>query len=124
MANVVNSFEIAGCLKAAAAIEADIRQLATAVTEAQFHAPAGDGGWSVGYCVEHLVLTGRAYLPKWDAASHSGGKTQSPGGAMIRYGWWQRRILQCAENPSRLRHKTAPAFVPYARYSIEETISR
>ena len=43
---------------------------------------------------------------------------------MIRYGWWQRRILQCAENPSRLRHKTAPAFVPYARYSIEETISR
>src|ERR1041385_2036166 len=97
MANVVNSFEIAGCLKAAAAIEADIRQLATAVTEAQFHAPAGDGGWSVGYCIEHLVLTGRAFLPKWDAAMERALKNSGNPG--LRYPWWRRCLLSYTENP-------------------------
>src|ERR1041385_8098239 len=104
MANVVNSFEIAGCLKAAAAIEADIRQLATAVTEAQFHAPARGGGWSVGFCIEHLVLTGRAFLPKWDGALARAVKNQD--GATFPYGWWQRRMLSCAEDPSSVKRKT------------------
>src|SRR5215831_8721065 len=103
MTKVAKSFAVAGCLDAAAAIEAELKELATPMTEAQFHAPPRGGGWSVGYCIEHLILTGRAYLPKWDAAICSAGENHHSGEAIIRYGWWQRRILQCAENPSRLR---------------------
>jgi len=120
----VDGFDIAGCLKAAAAIETELRELATSMTEAQFHAPPRGGGWSVGYCIEHLVLTGRAFLPKWDAALHEAGKNQRNGEAAFSYVWWQRGILRCAENPERLKLKTAPSFVPYSRYSIEETIGR
>ena len=42
----------------------------------------------------------------------------------LRYAWWQRAILHYAENPSQLKQKTAPPFVPYARHSIEETVDR
>src|SRR5689334_18822056 len=122
MGTAANSFEITSCLEAAAAIEADIRELASILTEAQFHAPPRGGGWSVGYCIEHLVLTGQAFIPKWDAALESAGKSEPEG--EFSYRWWRRRILQYAENPARLKLKTPPRFVPCARHSMEETVNR
>src|ERR1041384_8276797 len=116
MATVSNSFEVRGCLDAAAAIEAEVNRLASALTEAQFHAPSQGGGWSVGYCIEHLVLAGRAFLPKWDAAIETAAK--HPGSAILLYGWWRRQVLSYAEDSSRLRQKAPPALVPCSRYSI------
>jgi hypothetical protein len=124
MTKAAKAFEVARCMKAAAAIEAELRELATGMTEAQFHAPPRNGGWSVGYCIEHLVLTGRAFLPKWDAALQSGMNREEENAGGFPYAWWQQRILECAENPTRLKLKTSSPFVPYARYSIEETIGR
>jgi hypothetical protein len=119
-----NGFEPAECLLAAAAIEADLTRLTAALTEAQFHAPTRTGGWSVSYCIEHLVLTGEAFFPKWDLAL----KNANGGGCAcqqaFRYGWWERRLLQYVENPSRWKRKTAAPFVPCARHSIEETVAR
>lgn len=122
MGTVTNGFDLAGCLQAAAAIEADLAQLTSALTEAQFHAPTRTGGWSVGYCIEHLVLTGQAFLPKWDRALQDAAGDR--GGQALRYSWWQRQVLRHIENPSRLKRKTAPEFVPCSRHSIEETVGR
>lgn len=124
MESAAIGFEITGCLKAAAAIEADLNQLTAALTEAQFHAPARGGGWSAGYCIEHLILTGQAFLPKWDKALRDGGKSANHAETLLPYRWWQRRILHYVENPTVLRCKTSPMFVPYARHSIEETVDR
>ena len=124
MATVLTGFDLPGCLQAAAAIEADLTQLTTALTEAQFHAPTRTGGWSVGYCIEHLVLTGEAFLPKWDMALKEAAKREHHGEPAFRYAWWQRKILQSVENPSKLKRKTTPPFVPYSRHSIEETVAR
>jgi hypothetical protein len=124
MGTVVNEFDSPRCLRAAAAIEADLTRLTTALTEAQFHAPTRTGGWSVGYCIEHLVLTGQAFLPKWDMALQEAAKRECRGEQTVRYGWWQRKVLHYAENPSKLKLKTTPPFVPYARHSIEETVGR
>jgi hypothetical protein len=124
MVNAGNRFEIAECLEYAAAIEQDLRKLTKGLTEAQFHAPARGGGWSVGFCIEHLVLTGRAFLPKWDVALKQNGQTGCPAEANFGYGWWQRQILRFTENPARLKRKTAAPFAPYARHSIGETVTR
>jgi DinB family protein len=124
MATIATGFDLAGCLKAAAAIEADLTRLATALTEAQFHAPPRAGGWSVGYCIEHLVLTGQALLPKWDAALKKAAEAKRLDDAVFPYAWWQRRILEFAENPSRLKQRTTPPFLPYSRQSIEATVRR
>jgi len=122
MATVSSGFHVSVCLEAAAAIEADIDRLANALTEAQFHAPSRGGGWSVGYCVEHLVLSGRAFLPQWDAAIETAVK--SPGNAVMPYRWWQRWLLSCAENPYRFKQKAPPSLVPCARHSIGRTVAR
>ena len=65
MINQRSGFNLSDCLIAARAIEAELRRLASGLTEAQFHALTRAGGWSVAYCIEHLVLAGRAFLPKW-----------------------------------------------------------
>jgi hypothetical protein len=123
MGIVADGFDIQRCVKAAAAIEADLTRLLSDLTESQFHAPQRTGGWSVGYCVEHLLLTGHAFLPNWDRALHGAPKVGHHG-EQFRYEWWQRALLRFAENPSRLRRKTAAPFVPCSRHSIEETVAR
>lgn len=124
MVTLANEFDIPGCLRAAAAIETDLAQLAATLTEAQFHAPPRTGGWSVDYCIEHLVLTGQAFLPKWDMALQEAARTECDDQDRFRYEWWQRRILLWVENPSRLKLKTALSFVPNSRRSLKETVDR
>lgn len=122
MVTAVKRFDASECLRTLTAIEADMRRLAGALTEAQFHAPPRDGGWSAGYCIEHLVLAGRAFLPKWDAAME--GATTSQDTGALAYGWGQQLALSWLQNPSRMRQRTRSAFVPYMRHSIGETIDR
>jgi hypothetical protein len=121
---VVSKFEVAGWIRAAAAIEVELRQLTTGLTEGQFHAPTRTGGWSIGYCIEHLVLTGDAFLPKWDAALKAAAHEPRNGNGSFHYAWWQRTILNYAEDSSKLKYKALLPFMPYSRHSIEDTVSR
>jgi len=124
MVTAVNGFDVPGWLEAASAVEGDLAQLTAALTEAQFHAPPRDGGWSVGYCIEHLVLTGQAFLQKWDPALKEAGKEGFQGEQRFRYEWWQRLLLRYTENPSRLKYKAPPPLVPSSRHSMEKTVAR
>jgi DinB superfamily len=124
MVTVVTGFDLPGCLKAVAAIEAEVRQLASALTEAQFHAPPRTGGWSVGYCLEHLVLTGQAFFPKWDTALKEAAAKRSYSDEAFPYAWWHRRILRLAEPPYKLKTKTTQSFLPCSRRPMEETVHR
>ena len=76
----------------------------------------------MGYCIEHLVLTGCAFFPKWDIAIETARMT--PGSAIVSYRWWQRRVLAYAEDPSRFRQKAPPGLVPCSRHSIARTVTR
>jgi hypothetical protein len=124
MGAATNGFDLGGCLQAAAEIEAELTRLTNELTEAQFHAPTRAGGWSVGYCIEHLVLTGHAFLPKWDLALKECTARECRCGQAFRYAWWQRKALQLVENPSRLKQKTTAPLVPCFRHSIDETVGR
>jgi DinB family protein len=123
MGIAAKGFELTACLQAAAAIEAELARLTTALTEAQFHTPPLTGGWSVAYCIEHLVLVGRALLPKWDTALQQAVQSKT-GCDAFSYYWWQRSILRHLENPSRFQSRTAAAFVPQCRCPIDDTVAR
>lgn len=79
--------------------------------------------WSVGECVEHLNLTGRAYLPILDAAI---AEAQSAGGdTPFRYrrdpiGWL---LWKTMSPPVRQRVKTTAEFIPSARVSPDELVT-
>jgi hypothetical protein len=124
MPTVARGFDLADCVGAVSAIEAELNALTSALTEAQFHAKPPDGGWSVSYCLEHLVLTGNAFLPKWDVALKEAGRRKSCREDGFAYSWWQRRTLLLLEPPYTIRRKTRRLLEPCAHRPIHHTVER
>ncbi len=124
MVNVAIGFDASRCMKALASIETDLNQLASLLTEAQFHAPPRTGGWSVGYCIEHLVLTGEAFLQQWEIAVKEAAAKHASGNGCSSYGWWHRRLLRFLEPPYRLKTKATQPLVPCSRRPKEDTVRR
>lgn len=120
----LSGFKPSDCLSAAAAIEADVRRLACGLTEAQFHAPSKAGGWSVGFCLEHLILAGQAFLPKWDAALRKNTGECAGCDHYYPYPWYEQAFLRSIEPPYKIRTKTAHFATPSSHRPIEDTIRR
>jgi hypothetical protein len=124
MAAIPGGYDISRCVQAIRAIDADLERLTSNLTECQFHAPSRAGGWSVGQCIEHLILTGDAFLPAWDGAIGTAVTAGARSDGPFHYSWTQRAILRFAEPPYRVRIKTTRQFVPCSRRSLEETVRR
>lgn len=117
-------FKLARSLRLAEAISAEVSQLARSVSDAQFHAPAHAGGWSIGHCLEHLVLSGSALSHYWDRAIVTGSGPSAGGGDQFPYTWWEQIVLRWLQNPQRFRRKTSQALAPQGRYSVPESMAR
>jgi DinB family protein len=122
MAREPNAFIPSESLVAAEAIEQDLRRLAAALTDDQFNAPTPTGGWSVAHCIEHMVLAGHAFLPKWDLALKEAGTKRLYGTAPFPYSLWYRFVLRALEPPYTIKTKTTRSLTPYSRPSIEDAL--
>jgi hypothetical protein len=122
MRTVAGDFDLSARLESIAAIEKDLDQLVSVVTEGQFHAPTRSGGWSIGHCLEHLILSGMAFVACWDEG------LQSLSRASHHYGWaaswWSRLVIWRMEPPYRLKARTSRALTPCSRRSRDETLAR
>jgi hypothetical protein len=123
MATVATRFDPAACLSALAAIEAEVNRLAGAVNESQFHAPPRGGGWSIGYCIEHLILVGNAFVAAWEQALRQAPAAR-PCDQSFPYQWWHRRLLGMTEPMHGLKRKTIPSFLPRCRRPMDATVRR
>jgi hypothetical protein len=110
MNSVAGDFDLSARLKSIAAIDEDLGRLVSVVTEGQFQAPPRSGGWSIGHCIEHLVLSGMAFVACWDEGlqSLSAASRSYRSGA----GWWRRFVIWCMEPPYRLKRRTSRALMP------------
>jgi len=124
MATIPSEFDFPRCVQSIAAIERELGRLTANLTECQFHAPPRMGGWSIGHCLEHLILTGNAFLVKWDAAIEAAVSAGHQSDWPFPYSWLGRAILRFAEPPYRVRIKTTRQFVPCWRRPLEETVRR
>jgi hypothetical protein len=96
----VRQFDQAMWLEEATAIESDLSSLVAGLTEAQFHAPPRDGGWCVGHCIEHLLLT-RPRLP----GELGSGTRERPKCAKLLRGATERRLFLVAAHGSSVRRE-------------------
>jgi hypothetical protein len=107
-------------------IEAELNRLAAGLTETQFHAPARDGGWSIGYCIEHLLATGHDYIVLWDCLIAAQSKLPALQGPVVfayPYNWLQRRLLHLVENSGwGIRLRSPASIVPCVRRSLPKTM--
>src|SRR5437764_9667981 len=118
-----SGFDLPSCVQSIQAIEADLQRLTAGLTDSQFHAPSSRGGWSIGYCIEHLILTGAAFMAQWDAAL-AAPAAGHPHKQPVFYSWLQRRVLQFVEPPYHWKTRSPRSLHPCSRRSKEETIQR
>jgi hypothetical protein len=124
MATVPPSFDVQRCLSAMDDIETDLSNLLAGLSEVQFQASPPSGGWPIGYCIEHLALTGNSFLGLWDAAIGGAKPVDCAERAKQGYSWWERRILGFFEPPYRLKTKTSRPFVPCNHRPMSEVVRR
>ena len=124
MVRVPNGFELQRWREEIRAVNAEVDEIAASVTESQFHAPRRQGGWSVGHCLEHLILTGEAFVAAWDRALEEAPVVSRADTASSRYSWWERGALRFMEPPYRLKFRTTQGFAPSCRRSMTTTVER
>src|SRR5690349_2188147 len=101
MTRLPNGFDLPRCGEVLSLIETDLGRLISSLTESQFHAPPRTGGWSIAYCIEHLILTGHAFMSEWDTALKSARANGHYAAHRPPYAWWQRSLLYFMEPPYR-----------------------
>jgi hypothetical protein len=107
-------------------IEGEFRTLVEGLTESQFHAPPRLGGWSIGYCIEHLLATGHDHVVQWDRLIAAQSELSAPTDPVViayPYSWLQRRLLRFVENSGwGIRLRSPASTVPCVRRPLPKTL--
>jgi len=123
---VVRGFSRLKWQKEALDIEEELNRLTAGLTECQFHAPPRDGGWSIGYCIEHLVATGHDYIAQWDRLIAAQARLSVSAGPCVfayPYNWWQRGLLHFVENSVLgIRLRSPASAVPRMRRPLPQAV--
>jgi DinB family protein len=109
-------------VKELTAIEAGLFRLVDGVPEERFHAAPGPGAWSIGQCIEHLDLTGRAFFPLWNQSISDGWARALFGDGPFRYNPLLRLWLRSVEPPYKLKIRTSAPFQPAGAKSRSEVV--
>ena len=84
-------------------------EIAASLSDAQFNWKPSPKAWSVGECIEHLSIIGRAYVPVLkEAVSGMTSRAEPP----FRYGFVGRLFIKYSSPDSATRLNTAPAMNP------------
>lgn len=107
------------------AAQAHLHRAVAELRDDEWKQRPGDGRWSVAEIVEHLDLTGDAFLPGIRGAIERG-RAQSQERTRARYsrdfmGWLLWRIMP---PPVRLRVKAAASFVPVGNATPADLLAR
>lgn len=119
----VKEFSSARILRAHAAVEEALLRHAQELSAKDFYVQPSPASWSVGHCLEHLVLTGEAFLPVW--RSLLAGAPAMPAGAQREaYSLWGRIFLRMLRPPYRLRFRTSGPFIPAVEMTQQALVDR
>ena len=98
-------------------IKLDCISLTGGVDDFEFNWRRESEGWSIAQCVDHLIVTGRLYLPYVDTAIARAKVQQQSGRRLHRYGVMERWFLRSLEPPPGPRFRTPKLFRP-ARHEL------
>ena len=106
------------------ACEADAERLVAAMDEERLNRQPSYGGWSVGQCLEHLVLMNEFYLRGWqDAVDEALRKQLGPFNGLkpTFIGQW---FVRSMEPPPKMKSKTIAAVDPGPRIARGDIVAR
>jgi hypothetical protein len=97
------------------AIETEAREILAGLSEAQLTWQPDARAWSVGDCLDHLVVTGRHSLAHMADAAAAARTRGVLGAGPFRYGLLERWCVWLMEPPARLKVRAPHAYRPPSR---------
>ena len=104
------------------AIERAARELFRGLTDAQLNWQPNPADWSIGQCVSHLVVSGRAELPFLDRAIREGREGNTFGNEPFRYGLLGNWFVRLMDAPAKMKFKAPKVYwLSTGRFTVESS---
>lgn len=104
-------------------LSAEAENLASPLSEDDFHNRPTSDVWSIAECLEHLNVTARLYLPALDEGIGVAIRGGLYGEGPFKYNWVGRLAVASMEPPPRFRMKTMKALEPGTRRPANEVLA-
>jgi DinB superfamily len=104
-------------------ISAEVATLVDSMPDEPFHWRPAPDVWSIGECLDHLNVTARLYLPKFDEGIAEATRLAA-GRAPFRSPWIGRILVRSAEPPSRIRMRAPELFRPMPGRPRREVVTK
>jgi len=119
--------EIGGRLAELEHASTDFRALMRDITPERFTWSPAPGVWSIGLCIEHLIVVGDLFAQSIDRSVRHARKRQkffASGSNHYQYGFLGRWFIRVMEPPVKLKARAPRKYVPPSRLTFAEAESR
>lgn len=82
------------------------------LNDTKFNRRPANNGWSIGECIDHLIVTGDDYCNKFEEALKIAAEKDLKKSGDYKYSWFGRRFISFVEPPVRFRVKSPKKWRP------------
>ena len=104
-------------------VDARAAALARSCSVAEWQERPEPGAWSASECLQHLVLSADAMLPRVDEAMEAGRRAGALGAGPFGAGVFGRILIWALEPPYRVKSRTAARFQPASAATPDEDVA-
>lgn len=105
------------------ATRAQVNSITGDISNEQFNQRPSNGGWSIGECIEHLVLTGIDYSGQIEKGIEKARENNYLYKGPYKYSWIGKKFISNVEPPAKLKFKAPKSWKPDSSLPMDKTIS-
>jgi len=100
----------------------ELNELLSGLTEEQFNKKPASGGWSIGECVDHLIVTGKDYTNQIERGLKKAQQKNLHLKSAYRFSWLGRSFIKNVEPPVKRRFKNPARWAPDPKLPMQKII--
>lgn len=97
----------------------DLNELLNGLTEEQFNKKPSSGGWSIGECVDHLIVTGKDYTSQIERGLKKAQHKNLLLKSKFKFSWLGRSFIKNIEPPVKRKFKVPARWTPEVKLSMK-----
>jgi hypothetical protein len=99
----------------------DLLELLNGLTEEQFNKKTASGSWSVGECVDHLIVTGKDYTNQIERGLKKAQQKNLMLRSIYKFSWLGRSFIKNIEPPVKRKFKVPARWTPDSKLPLKKT---
>jgi len=100
----------------------ELQELLNELTEEQFNKKPSTGGWSVGECADHLIVTGKDYTNQIERGLRKAQQKNLMLKSNYKFSWLGRSFINNIEPPVKRKFKVPARWMPDSKLSMKKVV--